>query len=147
MGELPLRIVVREPPPGVAVQLQRGANELIAPSHRTTETLVFDFTVRLGAPQPDGTPNFLGPFAQGPPRDRFIYVNAGSRAGQPDSCWDRRAKVKLGQITWELIEEVRQRPGAVLEGKIAGRAGDGGPACATVPLLGAGWQVVAGAGG
>jgi Family of unknown function (DUF5990) len=79
----------------------------------------FDFTVRLGAPQADGRPNFLGPFAQGSPRDRFVYVNAGTRAGQSNSRWDRRAKVPLGQITWELIEEVR--------------------------LLGPGWRVVDGA--
>lgn len=144
MNELPIRIVVRKPPPGVAVQVQRGPSELVAPSRRTSETLAFDLTVRLGRPQGDGRPNFLGPLVQGTPTDRFVYVNAGSRAGQSDSCWDRRAKVKLGGITWDLIEAVRRQPGAVLEAQIAGTAGDGGPACATVQLLEPGWRIVMG---
>jgi hypothetical protein len=42
MEELPLRIVVRGPPPGVVVRLQRRAEELVAPSQRTAETLAFD---------------------------------------------------------------------------------------------------------
>ncbi|MEO7804447.1 MAG: DUF5990 family protein [Actinomycetota bacterium] len=142
MEDLPLRIVVRYPSNGVAIQLQRGAGDLLAATQRSAETVVFEFTVRLGKVQPDGRPNFIGPFAQGTSRDRFVYVNAGTRAGQPDSCWDRRAKVKLGEITWELIELVRRRPGSVLEAQIAGTADDGGPACATVPLLAPGWQVV-----
>jgi hypothetical protein len=38
------------------------------------------------------------------------------------------------------------RPGAVVVAEIDGRARDGGPAAATVPLLGAGWRLVAAGG-
>jgi hypothetical protein len=74
---------------------------------------------------------------------RFLYLNSGQRAGQADSCWDRRAKVSIAGITRQLLDRLRQRPGARLEARIAGTAPDGGPACATVPLLNGGWQIVA----
>jgi hypothetical protein len=74
----------------------------------------------------------LGPVTQGPPTARFLYLNSGSRAGQLDSCWDQRAKVPVTGISRELIETIREIPGARLEARIAGTAPDGGPACATV---------------
>jgi hypothetical protein len=107
--------------------------------------IAFDLSVRVGASRADGQPTLLGPVTQGPPSDRFVYVNSGTRAGQVGSCWDRRAKVPLSGITRQLIERVQRQRGARLEVRIAGTAGDGGPACATVPLLERGWQVVASA--
>jgi Family of unknown function (DUF5990) len=44
-------------------------------------------------------------------------------------------------ITWELIEEALSKSGTVLEARIAGTAGDGGPVCATVRLLEDEWKV------
>jgi len=70
-----------------------------------------------------------------------VYINTGVRAGQPDSCWDRRAKVPLGGITSDLIAAALAGDVA-LEARIEGTARDGGPACATVPLLGDGWRLV-----
>lgn len=141
--ELPLRIVIVGPPAGVDVAAQKGRDELLPPSRRTTDETVFDFTVRVGA-QPDGRPNFLGPFAQGTPADRFVYVTWGKRANQPDSGWDRRAKVKLGGISGEMVDATLATPGAVLEARFSGVGRDGGPACATVPLLDGGWRLVRG---
>jgi hypothetical protein len=60
-------------------------------------------------------------------------------AGQPDSCFTRRAKIKTGGITWQLVDQALAQ-GAIIETQIEGRAGDGGPCCATVPLLG-GWRI------
>jgi hypothetical protein len=137
--ELPLRIVVRHPPPGVTFALQRGRAELVAPSSALAGALTFDLGVRV-APGKGGAPNFLGPYAQGTPADRFVYVNAGTYAGQAETCWSRRAKIKLGGIGWELVEEALGTPGAVLEARIAGTGRDGGPCCATVPIVG-GWHV------
>jgi hypothetical protein len=45
----------------------------------------------------------------------------------------------LATITQKLVEQAKK--GAMLEARIAGTAKDGGPACATVPLLGGGWRV------
>jgi hypothetical protein len=133
--EVPLRITVIQPPPKVAWAVQSGRGELIMPHEHTEALIVFDLTVRLGTPRPDGQLTLLGPVTQGPPASRFLYVNSGRRAGQADSCWDRRAKVPLTAITRELVERVRQHPGARLEARFVGTGRDGGPACATVPLL------------
>ena len=134
-AELRLRIVVVNPPPGVTFALQRGKSDLVPPSRSTTKQLVFELTVRV---REDGQPNFLGPFAQGPRGARFVYVNSGTYAGQTNTPWSRRAKVPLTGITWPLIRRAKAKP---LEARFAGTGGDGGPACATVPLLGAGWQI------
>jgi len=62
-------------------------------------------------------------------------------AGEVPSCWTRRAKVPLAGITDALIAT-----GEILEARFAGTARDGGPACATVPLLDGGWHAVRPAG-
>jgi hypothetical protein len=69
-------------------------------------------------------------------------VSSGVRAGQADSCWDRRAKVPLATITRELIEEAAATPGAWLEARIEGTGKDGGPTCATVPRPEREWRIV-----
>ncbi|MDB4948450.1 MAG: hypothetical protein JWM27_1099 [Gemmatimonadetes bacterium] len=137
--ELPLRITVLGPPPGVAFAVQRGRDELLPPTRTTAAEVSFDFTVRVAPSSTDGAPNFLGPFAQGTPADRFVYVNSGQRAGDRNSPCDRRAKVRLAGITWEAIDRVAAEPGSVLEARIVGTARDGGPVCASTPLLGGGW--------
>ena len=138
--ELPLRIYLLCRPQGVAFAVQRGRDGLLEPSAVSTDAMVFDFGVRV-AEGKDGRPNFLGPFAQGTPADRFVYVNSGTYAGQTGTPWSRRAKLKLAGIGWEMVDDVLATPGAVLEARIEGRAGDGGPCCATVPLLDGGWRV------
>jgi hypothetical protein len=69
-------------------------------------------------------------------------VNSGKRAGQNDSCWDRRAKVPLGGLTWPLVKSAQRKRGAVIEARMDGGGRDGGPACGSVALVSA-WQVVA----
>jgi hypothetical protein len=139
--EVRLRIVVTDPPPGVRFQMQRGSGELVPPARGDARQLVFDFDLRLGEPLADGRPRFLGPFAQGPPDGRFVYVNSGTAAGQPGSPWSRRAKLPLGSIDAATIDRLHARPRARLEARIPGVGRDGGPVCATVPLP-EGWSVV-----
>ena len=67
-------------------------------------------------------------------------MNSGKQAGEVESCWDRRAKVPLGGVDALLIEHATAA-GAVIEAQIAGTGRDGGPACATVPLI-SGWRVI-----
>ncbi|MGH7427559.1 MAG: DUF5990 family protein [Gemmatimonadales bacterium] len=140
-SEVPIRIVVVSPVPGVLLRVQGGRSDLLAPSRADTAEVVFDLTLRVGPPRADGQPNFLGAFAQGPPAGRFIYVNAGRQAGQFNTPWDRRAKIPLKAITREQLAAVLSEPGVRLEVQIAGRAGDGGPACASVSPLRPGWRV------
>lgn len=138
--ELPLRITLVDPPAGVMFCLQSGRDQLVDVTRASGAPISYELSVRVRAHK-DGSPNFLGEFVQGTPADRFIYVNSGRRAGDPGTGWDRRAKIKLQGITWKMIEQVHASPGAILEARIAGRADDGGPCCATVPLLGGGWNL------
>lgn len=139
--ELALRIVVARPLAGVAYRVQRGRAELLRPTAESADALVFEFTVRAES-RADGTPNYLGPFAQGRPDDRFVYVCSGTRAGQPGSGWSRRAKVRLSGIPAGLVARALDTPGALLQARIEGVGRDGGPACASVALLDGGWMLV-----
>jgi hypothetical protein len=140
-GEILLRIIVRNPPSGVAFCIQQGRSELISPTEVQDDALSFEFPVQV-ALTAGKEPNFLGKFAQGARSARFVYVNSGRRAGQSDSCWDRRAKVLLAGIRPSLVKRALADENTVLEARIEGTAGDGGPACATVPLLEGGWRPV-----
>ena len=128
------RLYVLDPLPGVTYALQRGQAELLAPRRSTPTELVFEFplTVADVGAEP---PRLTGEYAQGPPKERFVYMNSGSMAGQRSSCWKRRAKVPLNGVERSSLEEVTEDRGKVLEARILGTSPDGGPACATVPLL------------
>jgi hypothetical protein len=139
--ELPIRITIFRTLEGVALAVQRGKTELLKPSRTDGDTVSFDFAVRAAERKGGGEPNILGPYAFGTPNDRFFYVGAGAGAGQRGTPWTRRAKIKTKGITWKLVEQTLSTPGAVLEAQIDGRAKDGGPSCATVPLLDGGWKV------
>lgn len=139
--ELPIRITVLRVPAGVTFAMQRGKDELLSPARVDGESLVFDLSVRVVERKGGGPPNVLGPYAHGTPDDRFLYLNSGTLAGQEGSSWTRRAKIKTKGIDWKLIEQTLATTGAVLEARIEGRAKDGGPCCATVPLLDGGWNM------
>ena len=140
-GDLRIRITVERPPAGAAIQVQRGRDKLLPPTGSNRQSLSYDLVVRLGTPRTPGGLRFLGEFVHGPTDERFVYVCSGARAGQPESCWDRRANGALGTITSSQIRRVLADNRLVLEARIAGTARDGGPMCATVPLLGDGWTV------
>jgi len=135
--ELDLLIVLENPPAGVDFGLQKGSGnnyETVQKQRSSKGDLSFTFSVRV-AEGKDGQPNFLGPFAQGTPQQRFVYLDIGNCAGQTDTVWSRRLKIPLYGITWELIKK-----GKTLETRVPGTAKDGGPNCATVKPF-AGWKV------
>ena len=138
--DLPVRIVIVDPPAGVTFAVQEDRATLLEPSDVRERQLAFAFTVRIGD-KAGGKPNFLGSFVQGPRDGRFVYVNSGRRAGQHNTEWDRRAKVPLSGIGWPLINSAVAKPGSVVEGRISGTGRDGGPSCGSVDLIGA-WRVV-----
>lgn len=133
------RIVVEKPVPGVELRLQRGRDELIEPKARTAKSATFEFTLDV-VTKPGGAMTLRGAEAQGPPAERFVYINAGTYAGDANSPWGRRAKVPLKSVTQALITKALASSRSVIVGSIAGTAKDGGPAAATVPLLD-GWSV------
>jgi hypothetical protein len=142
VAEITLRVVVLHPPDGVTFRMQRGRDGLVEPVAIEDGALVFEAAVRAGGRRPDGGPNLLGPFTHGRPHDRFLYVNSGTYAGQADSCWSRRAKVRLGGIHRALAERALRDADTVLQARLEGTGTDGGPVCAGVTLLDGGWRAV-----
>jgi hypothetical protein len=141
--QIRLRIVLEKPTAGVLFGLQKGAGndyETVQTQISKGNDLRFEFDVRFQKAK-DGTPNFLGPFAQGPPQKRFVYLDIGTYAGQKDTEWSRRLKVPLHEIAWEILNEADPARD-VLETRIAGTGRDGSPSCGTVKPF-AGWKVVA----
>lgn len=133
-----LRVVVLNPLAGVAVAMQIGRDDLQPPRLTTKTKLTFETDAKITRAA-SGALRLTGPAIQGPPAARFLYVNWGRRAGQKDTLWDRRAKVMLTTVDRKTIEACLAK-GATLETQISGIGRDGGPCCATVPLLG-GWRL------
>jgi Family of unknown function (DUF5990) len=141
--ELNFRIVLEKPPAGVDFALQKGKGsdyQIVQKQRSGARDLVFEFTAtpKTGT---DGTPNLLGPFVQGPPGARFVYIGIGAFAGQAGG-WSRRLKIPLSSITRTTLDQVKNRR-AVFETHVPGSGKDGSPNCATVKPFD-GWKLVAG---
>ncbi len=137
-NEIPVRVTVERPLSGVTMQIQRGRCKLLSPVKDTAAAKVFEFTLKVDLTGAE--PNFLGEYSQGPRDARFVYVNTGTYAGDADSEWGRRAKLPLGGVTSEQVEQVLANPKLLLETSFAGTGRDGSPTCATVKGLE--WKVV-----
>lgn len=138
--DLQLRIILERPPREVLYGLQKGSGrdyETVQKQMSKGNDLRFEFDVRVKENK-DGSPNFLGSFAQGPASGRFIYLNIGTSAGQTNTPWSRRLKVPLRDIKWETLTKVTASQ--LLETRVTGTAPDGSPTCATVKPF-SGWKV------
>jgi hypothetical protein len=125
--ELPgIRFAEYEP---VHVGVQKGNNVVDAvPADR--KNVEFKLSFRIGV-RPDGSPNFLGPFAQGTPNRRFFYLSWG--VVKPGSAFAmfRRAKIYLDHIEWKHIRKAIAANKPLRVGiKLTDRKG--GPVCASV---------------
>jgi hypothetical protein len=142
--ELRLVVVIEKPPAGVDFALQEGKGreyKTVQKQRSRGKELTFRCIVKLQNTRDDGLPNLLGPMTQGPPADRFLYIDIGRLAGQNDCRWGRRMKVPLAGITWELIEQSAADLLSVFEARVPGTGKDGGPSCATVEPPD-GWKLV-----
>jgi Family of unknown function (DUF5990) len=136
-----LRVIVVSPLPGVVFAVQRGHAEQLGPTISRAEFVQFDLELRIGVALADGSPNYLGEFAQGKPADRFVYLNSGTLAGQHGSRWTRRAKLKLGAIPAEMARAVAGHAEHVVEAWVAGCMADGSPICASVKPAAVTWRL------
>jgi hypothetical protein len=137
--ELTLRIIVEQPPTGVDFALQKGtgsAYETVQKQRSEGNGVAFEFTPSIKDGASDSMAALGGPFVQGPTRQRFVYIDIGTCAGQADSCWSRRLKIPLVGIATKMIVA-----GGVLEARVPGTGRDGGPSCATVNDF-EGWKPV-----
>jgi Family of unknown function (DUF5990) len=119
--------------------LQQGkgsAFDLVQTQRSEGNDLTFEFQPSIRDGVSEGMAALGGPFVQGPPKQRFVYVSIGTYAGQAGSPWGRRLKVPLEGITIKMI-----RLGGILETRVPGTGRDGGPNCATVKDF-EGWTVV-----
>jgi hypothetical protein len=139
--KLALRIVVVAPPPDIVWALQLGQSELVKPASSTESRICFDFTVDVVPDSSVAGFRLSGPAVQGRIGERFVYLCIGAYAGQVDTPIARRAKIRLEGIDRKLIAASKAKRAGTLEVQFAGTDSKGGPACATVPLLGKGWRV------
>jgi hypothetical protein len=86
---------------GVFVGVQRGL-EVVDEVRADARQAVFQLEFRVGE-RKDGSPNFLGPFAQGPVEDRFFYISWGLGERPGRTRMFRRLKIRLGHLPWAQI--------------------------------------------
>jgi Family of unknown function (DUF5990) len=142
--ELTFRIVLEKPPAGADFGLQKGRGndyETVQRQRSGSGDLRFEFTARAKADGKGAAPNLLGPFVQGPPDGRFVYLDIGTYAGQADASWGRRLKIPLSGLPADILDRVADHRDAALETRVPGTGRDGGPNCGTVKPFG-GWKLV-----
>lgn len=129
-----LRLTIADPVAGVRYSLQQD-DAPFEPVTAAEAPLSFDVPIRLSSDN-----RVLGPFVrrEGPAR-RFVYIRIGQSAGDPASCWTRRAKIDIHDIPPALLDQARA--GRTLEAMLPGKGKDGSPACATVRPI-AGWRAL-----
>jgi len=138
--EITLRIILEKPVNGVDYGVQKGKGagyETVQKQKATSSNLIFEISI---ATKVDGKGNytFSGPFIQGTPGERFIYIDIGTYAGQKDTPWSRRLKIPLTGISNTIIDSSSAQKVIVI--KVPGTGKDGGPNCATVnPFYG--WKL------
>ncbi len=101
--------------------------------------ITFSCLLRVERNEESGKPNFLGPYAQGTPTERFIYLCWGERIAD---MWNGfgRAKVPLKELEWQAVEEAisTDKP---IEAIIRMTDQKGGPLYASVKSDNLSWQV------
>jgi hypothetical protein len=127
------RVCVLKPVEGCAYGLQRRDGEVDQLQVAGREALVFTTSLTLRVTS-EAARDPRGLHVHGRRHGRFLYVTSGTLAGQAGSCWTRRAKIPLAGIDAAVPLTLEMMP-PLIEATVAGRAGDGGPACASVPLL------------
>jgi len=126
--EIPMRIVIEQPVPGVRLSLQAGDDGVLDPKEsKTGESLSFDFPVRIGP-----GPKFFGDQVRREGKERrFVYIRVGTAAGDHGSEWTRRMKIDIHDTPQDLLDGAVAGRG-VVEITVNGTGKDGTPACATV---------------
>ena len=122
----------------VFLGIQKG-NEVIEAVPADQKQVIFRPKLKI-ARQPDGSPNFLGPFAKGTPQERFFYLSWGVMDREGRFQMFRRAKIHLNHLTWEQVSAAvsNDRPLKVVI-DMTGKKGD--PICASIRPDRAKWEV------
>ena len=135
---LTLQITLAAPPAGVMFSLQTDKGEPVGPILSDGGDVTLE--VRVQFVEDDKGVRYLGPFVKNQGGRRFVYYCVGTSAGQHGSCWTRRGKVWFEDLPDALAREA-VATGRTVAATFPGKAGDGGPSCATVRPLPPGWRL------
>ena len=116
---------VKEP---VYLGIQRGT-DVIEQVPADRRRVVFHPEFRIGK-RPDGSPNFLGPFGQGRPADRFFYLSWGVKREPEQFAMFRRLKIRVTHLAWPQIDRALDLDEPIVV-RLKLTDDDGGPACGT----------------
>jgi hypothetical protein len=106
-----LRVVYDGTPPNVwdggasDFGVQDKGNVLYPGKIERDGRVMFDVSLAL-KPEKTANPVFLGDFAHGSPKDRFLYLSWRNANG----AYAQRLKLPLGAITWRDIEKAKTNP-------------------------------------
>jgi hypothetical protein len=118
----------------VGVQRRAKRDELlgVVPGDAPGATWTLDASVTPGS---DGGADFKGPYIQGPPGGRFIYLNWGTVDGPGEFHLFRRAKLWLDSVPPDVLRSAAEQ--GVLVGRLGLTDRKGHPLCASVrpPLI------------
>ena len=92
-------------------------------------------------PDADGQPDFSGKAVHGKRGERFFYLSWSGERGSHREMF-RRIKIHLRLLSASQLASTLTS-GGKLVARVNALAKDGGPACASVALLGGGWTVEA----
>jgi hypothetical protein len=121
----------------VGVQYRREVVQLVSGD---AAAACWDLDVDV-VPGRDGAPDFRGPWVQGKPGDRFVYLSWGELAADDTFTSFRRAKLMLRAIDETLVHEAAAT-GTILEGRLPLTDAKGGPLCAAVRPPTITWSIV-----
>jgi hypothetical protein len=108
--EIRIEIVCTELPGAGHASLHLGIQRdkvIIEVASADSKRIVFKPTLRARR-NADGSVNFLGPFAQGPKDERFIYLNWATATGKVLTGMVGRIKLHLNHIKWAAVEKAAE---------------------------------------
>ncbi|WP_394345764.1 DUF5990 family protein [Flaviaesturariibacter aridisoli] len=115
-----LQIIIKKPKAGICYGLQKGSGSTCVTEQAQMSgdsDLTFELVMPVKADRA-GRFVFSGPFAQGSPEERFVYIGMGSYAGQKDSTINGRLKIPLPELSGNLL--VYMERGSVLAACVPG---------------------------
>src|SRR5687768_4307222 len=131
--EIIARIILINPPAGIDFALQKGKGskyECVQIQRSENADLQFELPLHIKSNYENHV-DFYGPYVQGPPNERFVYIDIGSYAGQKNTQWNRRLKIPLKGIPMDKIDLIKDNQKRILITYVPGTGKDGGPNCAT----------------
>ncbi len=114
-------------------------NEVIEAVSADTTRIVFKPTLRARR-NPDGSVNFLGPFAQGPKAERFVYLNWMTAKSGVLTGMMGRIKLHLNHIKWADVKKAADA-NKPIRVKLALTNAKGKPVMASVRPDAAKWEI------